>query len=415
MSRKKGFGSKEKRTSSSGLDWEKDSYLMADEREIKEKLAFICKEFRLKGDVILWRWIPNGHINEAYYVALYDGKEVRQYLAQKVNWFVFKDPVSMMHNIDLITQHIMSKERTLERRRRLHFHHTAEGHNYVILRQREDGSYEALEETADTENAEFWRLYNFIENSVCFETSEGNPEVLRESGKAFGKFMRQLQDFDASQLVESIPHFHDTAFRMDTFFRIVEEDPAGRVKDAEKEIAVIRENREFAGTLCRQIEEGKLPIRVTHNDTKTNNILFDRDTLDPLVVIDLDTCMPGLACYDFGDTIRFAACTTEEDEKDTQSVKLDLGLFRAYAEGYLSQTADILTEAEIESLATGAAVITLELASRFLGDYLTGDKYFRIDYPEHNLVRARAQLALFQDMMINLENMQKIVKVISSE
>ena len=361
----------------------------------------ICKAFRLKGDVIIYRRIPNGHINEAYYVALYDGKEVRQFLVQKVNWFVFKDPITMMHNIDLITQHIMSKERTLERRRRLHFHHTAEGNNYLIL--------------GEGEEREFWRVYNFVENSVCFETSEGKPEVLRESGVAFGKFMRQLQDFDASQLVESIPHFHDTVFRMKTFFGIVDDDPVGRTAEVAEEIAFIRENREFAGTLCRQIEVGELPLRVTHNDTKTNNVLFDRDTMDPLVVIDLDTCMPGLACYDFGDTIRFAACTGEEDERDTEKMKLDLGLFRAYTEGYLSQTAEILTEKEIESLATGAAVITLELASRFLGDYLTGDKYFRIDYPEHNLVRARAQLALYKDMMVHMGDMQNTVKAISND
>ena len=366
---------------------------------VREKLQGICRAFRLKGDVIIYRRIPNGHINEAYYVALYDGKEVRQYLVQKVNWFVFKDPITMMHNIDLITQHIMSKERTLERRRRLHFHHTAEGNNYLIL--------------GEGEEREFWRVYNFVENSVCFETSEGNAEVLRMSGMAFGKFMRQLQDFDASQLVESIPHFHDTEYRMNTFFEIAEQDPAGRAKEAAQEIEEIRENREFAGTLCRQIRAGELPIRVTHNDTKTNNILFDRDTLDPLVVIDLDTCMPGLACYDFGDTIRFAACTAEEDERDTEKIKLDLRLFRAYTEGYLSQTADILTEKEIESLPVGAAGITLELASRFLGDYLTGDRYFRIDYPEHNLVRARAQLALYREMRKQMDDMQNIVKEIA--
>jgi Putative homoserine kinase type II (protein kinase fold) len=368
---------------------------MASDEQIREKLAYICKQFRIPGELILWRLIPTGHINTAYYVALYDGKEVRQFLVQKVNWYVFKDPVSMMHNIDLITKHIMDKERTLERRRRLHFHHTAEGNNYVIL--------------GEGENAEFWRLYNFIEHSVSFETADGNPEVLRMSGKAFGKFNRQLRDFDASLLVESIPHFHDTAYRMDTFFQIVEEDPIGRVKDAEEEIALIRENRDFAGTLCRQIERGELPIRVTHNDTKTNNILFDVDTLDPLVIIDLDTCMPGLACYDFGDTIRFAACTAEEDEKDCSRMKLDLELFRAYTEGYLSE-ATFLTDAELDSLATGAAVITLELASRFLGDYLVGDKYFRIDYPEHNLVRAKAQLALFRDMMLHMEDMRAIIR-----
>ena len=383
-----------------------------DEARIKEKLAYICKQFRLPGELILYRLIPNGHINTAYYVALYDGKEVRQFLVQKVNWYVFRDPVSMMHNIDLITRHIMSKERTLERRRRLHFHHTAEGNNYLILREHPDGSYylsDTLNSDDENETAEFWRLYNFIENSVSFETAEGQTEVLRMSGKAFGKFNRQLQDFDASQLVESIPHFHDTVYRMETFFRNVAEDPLGRAKDARREIETIRENRDFAGTLCRQIDAGELPIRVTHNDTKTNNILFDRDTLDPLVIIDLDTCMPGLACYDFGDTIRFAACTAEEDEPDESKMKLDLDLFRAYAEGYLSQMGGVLSEAERKSLATGAAVITLELASRFLGDYLIGDKYFRIDYPEHNLVRAKAQLALFRDMMLHMDDMQRII------
>ncbi len=369
---------------------------MDKEIQLKEKLAYICKQFRLPGKVILYRWIPTGHINTAYYVALYDGKEVRQYLAQKVNWYVFKDPVSMMRNIELITQHIMSKERTLERRRRLHFHHTAEGCNYVIIGEGED--------------AEFWRLYNFIENAVSFETAEGNTEVLRMSGKAFGKFNKQLQDFDASQLVESIPHFHDTVYRMNTFFDVVEKDLCNRVKNARQEINIIRQNEKFAGTLCRQINRGELPIRVTHNDTKTNNILFDRDTLDPLVIIDLDTCMPGLAAYDFGDTIRFAACTAEEDEKDAGRMKLDLDLFRAYTEGYLSEAQSFLTDAELDSLATGAAVITLELSSRFLADYLTGDRYFRIDYPEHNLVRAKAQLALFQDMMVHMDEMKAIVR-----
>jgi Ser/Thr protein kinase RdoA (MazF antagonist) len=230
------------------------------------------------------------------------------------------------------------------------------------------------------------------------------------SGRAFGKFNRQLRDFDAQALVESIPHFHDTVFRMETFFRNVEEDPLGRAAQAQEEIETIRRYRDFAGTLCRQIESGELPIRVTHNDTKTNNILFDRDTLDPLVIIDLDTCMPGLACYDFGDTIRFAACTAAEDEKDCGKMKLDLKLFRAYTEGYLDEMREILSPAEIDSLATGTAVITLELASRFLGDYLVGDKYFRIDYPEHNLVRARAQLALFRDILAHLDDMRAIIR-----
>ena len=382
---------------------------MQNKSAVRAKLEYVCRQFRIPGELIIHRLIPNGHINTAYYVALYDGKEVRQYLAQSVNYYVFKDPVSMMRNIDLITKHIMEKEHAMERRRRLHFHHTAEGNNYVILRETADG-FEKLD-SIEPEGAEFWRLYNYVENSLSFETANGNTDVLRMSGKAFGRFNCQLQDFDASQLVESIPHFHDTAYRLKNFFEVVERDEKGRVKDALPEIELIRENADFGCTLCRQIEAGELPIRVTHNDTKTNNILFDRKTLDPLVIIDLDTCMPGLACYDFGDTIRFAACTAEEDQPE--GMRLDLRLFRAYTEGYLSETAQFLTPAEIDSLATGAAVITLELASRFLGDYLVGDKYFRIDYPDQNLARAKAQLALFRDMMLHMEDMRRIVKELS--
>ncbi len=361
-----------------------------------QKLSYICKRFRIDGDLIIYRLIPSGHINTAYYVALYDGREVKQYLVQMVNWYVFKDPVSMMHNIELITNHIMKKECTIERRRRLHFHHTDEGNNYLIL--------------GEGENREFWRLYNFVERSQCFETSDGNEEILRRSGVAFGRFVKQLEDFDASQLVESIPHFHDTRYRMDSFFEAVEKNEVGRVAQVRSEIAEIRASREYAGTLCRMIDAGELPLKVTHNDTKTNNILFDKDTLDPLVIIDLDTCMPGLACYDFGDTIRFAACTGAED---SELNNLDLRLFRAYAEGYIGEAGDILTDKELDSLALGTCIITLELASRFLGDYITGDKYFRIDYPTQNLDRARSQLCLYRSMRKNYPQMNAIVHEIA--
>ena len=383
---------------------------MSETDKIKEKLTYICRLFRIDGDILVYRWIPSGHINTAYYVAVYDGKEVTQLLIQKINTYVFREPIGMMRNIERITEYIRGRERTMEKRRRLHFRHTADRKNYVVLK---DGA--AAEDDVDfqDESVEFWRVYNFIECSTSFETADGDPEVLRMSGKAFGRFNRQLRDFDAAQLMESIPHFHDTVYRMNTFFDVVEQDPMGRVADAAPEIAVIRANREIAGTLCRQIESGELPLRVTHNDTKTNNILFDRDTLDPLVIIDLDTCMPGLACYDFGDTIRFAACTAEEDRPDGMS--LDLNLFRAYTEGYLSEMKDVLSPAEMDSLATGAAVITLELSSRFLADYLIGDKYFRIDYPEQNLRRAQAQLTLFQDMMLHMDDMRRIIAEVTAK
>ena len=378
---------------------------MSEEDKIKEKLSYICSLFRIDGEILVYRWIPSGHINTAYYVAVYNGKEVTQLLVQKINTYVFRDPVGMMRNIERITEYIRAGERTMEKRRRLHFRHTADRKNYVVLK---DGVQAVSDVDFQDEGVEFWRVYNFIECSTSFETADGDPEVLRMSGKAFGRFNRQLRNFDAAQLMESIPHFHDTVDRMNTFFKIVEEDPLGRAAEAAPEIETIRANRDFAGTLCRQIEAGELPIRVTHNDTKTNNILFDKDTLDPLVIIDLDTCMPGLACYDFGDTVRFAACTAEEDRPE--GMRLDLDLFRAYAEGYLGEMKDVLTPAEVESLPTGAAVITLELASRFLGDYLVGDRYFRIDYPEQNLRRAQAQLALFRDMMLHMDDMKRMIR-----
>ena len=378
---------------------------------LQDKLVYLCQQFRIPGELILYRWIPTGHINIAYYVALYDGREVKQYLVQKVNTYVFRQPIGMMRNIDLITQHVMAKEQTMERRRRLHFHHTAEGRNYVVLR---DGiSVEPEGVDFQEENVEFWRLCNFIESSVSFETGDGNADVLRISGRAFGRFLKQLQDFDASCLIESIPRFHDTRFRMNSFFDLVARDELGRAAACLPEIEMIRQYRAFGETLCEAIDRGELPIRVTHNDTKTNNILFDRETLDPLVIIDLDTCMPGLACYDFGDTVRFAACTAEEDR--AAGMRLDLNLMRAYTEGYLSEAKDVLTAAEIESLPVGAAVITLELASRFLGDYLIGDKYFRIDYPEQNLMRARAQLTLFADMMAHMDDMRGIVRALAAK
>ena len=369
--------------------------------EIQKKLEYICREFRIPGKLIKYRLIPSGHINTTYYVAFDDGIQTKEYLVQMVNWYVFREPVSMMNNIDMITRHIMKKEAASERRRRVHFHHTDSGDNFLILNENDE--------------KQFWRVSNFIEDSVSFETADGDPKVLRMAGKAFGRFEAELEDFDATSLVESIPHFHDTRTRLNNFFADVEADPCGRVKSCTKEIETIRANRDFACTLCRQIDEGILPIRVTHNDTKTNNVLFDRETLEPLVVIDLDTCMPGLAAYDFGDTIRFAACPGAEDDTDLSKMKVDMRLFRAFTEGYIGEMAPILSDAELSSMATGCAVITLELASRFLDDYIVGDKYFRIDYSDHNLVRTRAQLALFEDMMKHLTEMDKIVHQVAEK
>ena len=365
--------------------------------DIKTTLKQVCELFRIPGELMEYDLLTSGNINTTYYVVCQDGEEQKGYLAQKVNSYVFKEPEKVMHNIELVTEHIRRQNEArgiFGRRTRLHFHHTAEGKNFLMLN---DG--------------EFWRLSNFVEDSLSFDTAE-DAKVLQMSGKAFGQFARQLADFDATQLYETIPHFHDTRRRLETFFAHVAEDPCGRCAEVRAEIEQIRAAREFACRLNEMVDSGELPLRVTHNDTKTNNVLFDKDTLEPLVVIDLDTVMPGLAAHDFGDTIRFAANTAAEDEPDVSKVSLNLELYKAFAEGYIGAAGDLLTPAELESMALGAATITLELASRFLDDYITGDKYFKTLYPGHNLVRTRCQLALFADMMAKMDRMQEIVREI---
>lgn len=367
---------------------------------IETTLRQVCTAFRIPGEIIEWRPLTSGNINTTYYVACQEASEKKDYLVQCVNAYVFKNPERVMHNIELVTEHIRRKNAAhgiTGRRTRLHFHHTAEGRNFYVLNE-----------------GAFWRLSNFIEDSVSFDTAD-DPRVLRMAGKAFGQFARQLADFDAGQLFETIPHFHDTRQRLETLFAHVEEDPCGRCEEVRREIAQIREAREFACRLNEMVDRGELPLRVTHNDTKTNNVLFDKDTLEPLVVIDLDTVMPGLAAHDFGDTIRFAANTAAEDEADLSKVSLDLELFRAFAEGYIGAAGELLTLAEIQSMALGAATITLEQASRFLDDYITGDKYFKTRYPGHNLVRTRCQLALFADMMGKFDEMKAIVLEITAK
>lgn len=376
--------------------------IMKFNRTIEEQLAEVCRRFRIPGTMTAWKQLNSGNINTTYHVTCTTEKGSKDYLIQKVNTYVFKDPVNMMHNIDLITSHIIAKNQQAginARRSRLHFHHTRDRKNYIFL---EEGGKE-----------EFWRLSNYIEDTLSFDESN-DPKVLYMAGKAFGQFEAQLADFDASQLFETIPHFHDTRLRLNTFFDHVAQDPCGRCASVQKEIDTIAAARDFACRLNEKLDSGELTFRVTHNDTKTNNVLFDKTTLEPVVVIDLDTVMPGLAAHDFGDTVRFAANLSAEDEPDLSKVGLDLGLFRAFAEGYIGETAGFLTEAELDSMALGAATITLELASRFLDDYITGDKYFKTRYPGHNLVRTRCQLALFADMMEKYEQMDRIVHEVAA-
>jgi Ser/Thr protein kinase RdoA (MazF antagonist) len=354
---------------------------------MKEKLKKIGAKFRLPGELADYEVVKRGNINSTYCVTYENDGRKKNYMFQKVNTFVFKDPEKIMENIDHVTSHILRSHAGVPA---LHFHHTDEGQNFIFD---DDGS--------------FWRVMNAVD-SVTFDTCD-DLEIVQYTGEAFGRFQMQLSDFDASLLHETIPDFHNTKKRLDTLFRHVEEDPCERVTLVSDEIAYIASVRERAGELSERYAAGEFPLRVTHNDTKANNVLFDPVTKKPLVVIDLDTVMPGMAMYDFGDAVRFIANTAEEDEKDITKVSFDTAKFRAFCKGYISQVWDALTPDEIESLVPACFAITIELASRFLDDYLTGDKYFKVCYPEHNVVRTRCQLALAKDIDKKSEELAKIV------
>ncbi len=351
-----------------------------------EELKSVGRAFRLKGDFVLADMITHGNINTTYKVEYKN--PYKSYIFQKVNTYVFPEPVKIMKNIDLVTEHIRSKNTG---KTELHFHHTEDGKNYLF--------------TADKS---FWRVTNNIEGLTYQGTTD--PEVLRQAGRAFGEYQVSLSDFDASLLYETIPNFHNTKKRLEKLFEDVEKDEYGRVKEVAAEIDFVRNHVEIASRLTNMFESGIIPARVTHNDTKINNVIFDRETGEPLTVIDLDTVMPGLAAHDFGDAVRFAANTASEDEKDTSRVSLDLDLYRGFAEGFISSAAPILTKPEIDTMALGALTIAIELGSRFLDDYITGDKYFTTRFEGHNLVRTRVQLALAADMEKKFDVMNKIVE-----
>ena len=356
--------------------------------DMDKKLQEVCRLFKIEDTYVGYETVQMGNVNKTYKVnfLLPDGKP-KSFLVQNVNTYAFREPVGLMENIDRVTEHIRAK---CPGKTALHFHHTYDRKTYV----------------ADGEN--FWRMTNYI-NSVTYNSVK-DPRVLRNAGMAFGEFQTQLADFEIGLLHETIPNFHNTRARYERFLQVVAEDPVGRLQEVREEVAFLQEVMDKACLLTDMQKAGQLPLRVTHNDTKINNVLFSPEDASALVVIDLDTVMPGLVGHDFGDAIRFAANFVEEDCPDHSKAGVDLDVFRAFAEGFLSQTARTLTEAEIDTLALSCFALTTELAVRFLDDYLRGDPYFKIDYPEHNLVRTRCQIALAQDMLRKLPQMETIVR-----
>lgn len=360
--------------------------------DVARKLLSVGELFRIQGPFFSYEEIKMGNVNHTYKVNYIrdDGTgmaKIKSYLVQRVNTYAFQHPIELMQNIDRVTEHIRKKH---PESKSLHFHHTHEGANYLLDH---DG---------------FWRLSNYVP-SVTFDTCD-DLSVVHSAGEAFGDFQMMLSDFDASCLYYTIPDFHNTRKRYQKLREDMEADVCGRVAEVREELDWLLSVEDTACKLTDLYTEGKLPLRVTHNDTKINNVLFDETTHKALVVIDLDTVMPGLVGHDFGDAIRFAANFVEEDSPEADKAGVNLNIYWAFAEGFIQKTASTLTETEVDTLGLSCFALACELATRFLDDYIVGDKYFKIKYEKHNLTRTRCQIALAKDMLLKMDAMNAIVK-----
>ncbi len=334
----------------------------------------------------------SGHINSTFVAGDQPGD---RYILQRINRFVFPSPSDIMENIGGVTEFL--REKILARggdpaRETLSIRPAGSGAPLYI-----DGAGEP------------WRCMPYIEGATSHETPE-NLSMLEEAGWAFGNFQRMLSDYPAHTLHEIIPDFHNTPARFRQLLEAVKNDKAGRVGQVQGELAFAYKREQECARLTGLLEKGELPLRVTHNDTKMSNILLDDETGKAVCVIDLDTVMPGLCAFDFGDSIRAGAATAAEDETDLSKVRFDLARYGAYAKGFLSAAGDALTPQELETLPDGAILMTLEVGLRFLADYLNGDVYFRTAYPQHNLDRARNQFKLVEEMEAAREDMGRIIR-----
>lgn len=354
-----------------------------------EHLAGVLVQYDLGDEVESCKTYGYGHINETYLVTMKCG---RRYILQKLNTTVFKNIDALMANVEAVTTWL--RQKTDDPREVLHLVKNRAGATYS---RHDDGS--------------LWRVLDFVENSICLQLPE-TPEDFYESAVAFGRFQEMLKDFPAETLTETIPNFHDTRDRYRIFHEILKKDPMGRAKDVRPEIDFALEREGEASVLIDHLQAGRLPLRVTHNDTKLNNVMLDANTRKALCIIDLDTVMPGLSLYDFGDSIRFGAASAMEDERDLSKMEMRLDLFEIYTRGFISACPG-LTKLERELLPMGAKIMTLECGVRFLTDYLAGDHYFTIHREGHNLDRCRTQFKLVADMEAKWEQMQRIVEDIA--
>ncbi|MDO4295424.1 MAG: aminoglycoside phosphotransferase family protein [bacterium] len=352
-------------------------------------------QFEIAGERMGCERYGSGHINDTFLLVYREGNEEKKYVLQRVNGEVFKDIDGLMGNISRVTRHLRKKIIAANGdpdRETLSFLLTKEGRSYYL---------------ENAQNA--WRVSRFVTNASCYDVVK-KPEDFYQSARAFGHFQRMLADYPAEELVETIPDFHNTPVRFETFKRAVLADVCHRAAECEAEIRFVMEREAEMGVIMELLQNKKMPYRVTHNDTKLNNVMIDDLSGEALCVIDLDTIMPGASVFDYGDSIRFGANTAEEDETDLTRVSLSLPLFEIYTKGFLEGCEGSLTPKEIEMLPMGAKLMTLECGLRFLTDYLQGDTYFKIQREKHNLDRCRTQFALVADMEAKWQQMQEIVQ-----
>lgn len=360
-----------------------------------ERLTEIIAHFAFEGEYTGADVCTDGHINDTFFLYYKVQDRTLRYVLQCINHHVFRDPEGVMDNIEAVTRHLRKK----------------------VIEKNGDPSREAMRVIPTKEGrsfyrsvrGEYWRAYDFIEGARTYQQVE-NPLHFYHSGRTFGQFQYLLSDFPAETLHETIERFHDTRKRLGDLLHVIKADPKGRAAGVQREIAFILEREDETGVIVDLLSAGEIPLRVTHNDTKFNNIMIDDETGEGICVLDLDTVMPGSALYDFGDSIRFGASTAKEDESNLDLVSLDLELFTEFTRGYLSMARGFLNQAEIDHLAFSVKLMTLESGIRFLTDYIDGDRYFRVEHPKHNLDRARAQLKLVTDMEEKMSAMKGIIQ-----
>lgn len=366
-----------------------------------ERLANVIHQFAFEGEYLDAEVCTFGHINDTFVLRFQQPEnKMGRYILQYINKHVFEEPAEVMANIQAVTSHLRSRIEEAggdPERETINLVPTQDGKPYYV-----------------SPEGDYWRAYYFIEGARTYQSVE-NPKHFYHAGRAFGQFQKLLSDFPAHSLYETIEQFHDTRKRYSDFLEAVEADRHNRAGDVQREIEFVKARKADTGVIVDLIAAGEIPVRVTHNDTKLDNIMIDDATGEGICVIDLDTVMPGSALYDFGDSIRFGASSAPEDEPDLSKVWLDMELFAEFTKGYLGIAREFLTDTEVDHLAFSAKLLTLECGMRFLTDHLNGDEYFRIHRPNHNLDRARTQFKLVADMEGKMEQLEAMVRAALEE